>query len=56
MIEGKNFLNQPVKYHLRRYDSIQRIATGQGDDYITGCQLDHDYFNEYYKLIAIDLS
>ena len=31
-------------------------ATGQGDDYTTGCLLDYLYFNKYYKLIAIDLS
>ena len=30
--------------------------TGQGYDYTTGCLLDYNYFNKYYKLIAIDLS
>ena len=34
----------------------RRIATGQGDDYTTGCLLDYSYFKENYKLIAIDLS
>ena len=34
--------------------SIQKIATGQGDDYTTGCLLDYDYFKNYYKMIAID--
>ena len=29
---------------------------GQGDDYTTSCLLDHNYFNKYYKMIAIDLS
>ena len=24
------------------YDSIQKIATGQGDDYTTGCLLDYN--------------
>ena len=28
----------------------------QGDDYTTGYLLDYKYFNEYYKMIAIDLS
>ena len=31
--------------------------TGQGDDYTTGCcLLSCNYFNKYYKMIAIDLS
>ena len=32
------------------------ISTGQGDDYTTGCLLAYDYFNKYYKVIAIDSS
>ena len=36
------------------YDKIQKIATGQGDDYATGCLLDYNHFNNYYKMIAID--
>ena len=39
-----------------RYDSIRKIATGQGDDYKTGCLLDYNYFKNYCKMIAIDLS
>ena len=49
MIDGQNFFNQPVKNDLRKYDSIQKIATGQGDDYTTHCLLDYIYFNNYYK-------
>ena len=48
--------HQPVKNNLITYDSIQKIATGQGDDYKTGCLPDHDYFKSYYKMIVIDLS
>ena len=29
------------------------MATGQGDDYTTGCLLDYCYFKENYKMIAI---
>ena len=32
------------------------MATGQGDDYTTGCLLGQNYFNNHYKMIAIDLS
>ena len=31
-------------------------ATGQGDDYTTGCLLDYQYFKDHYQLIAVDLS
>ena len=56
MIDGKIFFDKPVKNDLRTYDKIRKIATGQGDDHTTGCLLDHPYFKEHYKLIAIDLS
>ena len=52
----KNFFDQPVKSDMRTYDNIQKIATGQGDDYTTGCLLDHNYLNEHYKMVATDLS
>ena len=35
---------------------FQKIAFDQGDDYMTGCLLDYNYFCKYYKMIAIDLS
>ena len=38
------------------YDNIRKVATGQGDDYTTGCLLDYVYFKNYYKMITIDLS
>ena len=56
MIDGQKFSDQPVKNNLRAYDKIKKIATGQGDDYTTGCLLDYSYFNKNYKMIAIDLS
>ena len=45
-----------MKNHLKTYDNIRKIATGQGDDYTTGCLLDYPYLKKNYKLIAIDLS
>ena len=56
MIDGKNVFDQPVKINLITYDSIQKIATGQGDDYTIGCLQDYNYFKNYYKIISIDLS
>ena len=56
MIDGNIFFNQPVRNNLITNDSIHKIATGQGDDYTTGCLLDYSYFKNYYKMIAIDVS
>ena len=33
-----------------------KLATGQGEDYTTGCLLDYGYIKNPYKLIAINLS
>ena len=53
MIEGQNFFDQPVKNNLRTYDKIRRIAIGHRNDYMISCLLDYNYFNKYYKIIAI---
>ena len=50
------FFDQPVKSNIRTYDNIRKIATGQGNDSTTGCLSDYNYFNNYYKMIAIALS
>ena len=49
MINGENFFDQPIKNNKVTYENIRNIATGQGDDYTTGCLLDYPYF----KKIAI---
>ena len=56
MIDGKNLFDQPIKNDKVTYENIRKIATGQGDDYTTGCLLDYSYFKDHYKMIAIDLS
>ena len=45
------FFHHPVKSDIRTYDCIRKIATGQGDDYTTGCLLDNSN-----KMLAIDLN
>ena len=55
MIDAKNGFDQPVKNDLKRLIIFKKIATGQGDDYVTGCLLDYNYFKRYFKMIAIDL-
>ena len=56
MLDRQNVFDQPVKNNLITYDSIWNIATGQGDDCTTDCLLDYNYYKDYYKMIAIDLS
>ena len=56
MINGKNVFDQPVKNDKVTNENIVKVATGQRDDYTTGCLLDYTYFKKYYKMIAIDLS
>ena len=56
MIDGKNFFDGPAKNDKVTYENIRKTATGQGDDYTTGCLLDYIYFKNYYKMIAVDLS
>ena len=56
MINGEKFLNQPIKNNKVTYENIRKIATGQGDDYTTGCVLDYPYFKDSHKMIAVDLN
>ena len=56
MINGENFLDQPIKNNRVTFENIRKIATGQGDDYTTGCLLDYSYFIDTYKMIAVDFS
>ena len=56
MTDGKNYFDQSLKNNKTTYDNIRKVATGQGDDYTTGCLLDYIYFKNYYKMIVVDLS
>ena len=56
MINGENVFDQPIKNNKVTYENIRNIATGQGDDYTTGCLLDYSYFADTYKMISVDLS
>ena len=53
MIDGKNVFDQPIKNNKVAYE---KIVTGQGDDYTTGCLLDYPHFKDSHKMIAVDLS
>ena len=56
MIDGRNFFDQAINSMTKIYKSIRKIATGQGDDYTTGCLLEYPYFKDHYKMTEIDLS
>ena len=56
MIDWKNIFEQLEKNDLITYENIRKIATGQGDNYTSGCLLDYNYFKSYYKTVAINLS
>ena len=56
MIDGRNFFDQLINSMSKTYENIRKIATGKGDNYTTGCLLDHPYLKKNYKMIAVDLS
>ena len=56
MIDGKKLSDQPISNDFKTYEKIRKNATGQGDDYTSGCLLYYPYFRENYKMIAIDIS
>ena len=41
MIDGRNFFDQPIYSMTKTYETIRRIATGQGDQYTISCLLDY---------------
>ena len=56
MINGENVFDHTIKNNKVTYENITKIATGQGDDYTTGCLLDYQYIKDIYKMTAVDLS
>ena len=56
LIDGRNFYDQPINDKIKLHDEIRKVSTGYGDDYTTGCLLDYAYFEDDYRLIAVDLS
>ena len=54
IIEKLAFFDLPIKTEEEAYEKI--IDISRNNEYTTGNLLDYDYFQKYYKLIAIDLS
>ena len=56
VIDGKSFFDLPVKNEEEAYEKIRRDEMNRNKDCTTCNLLGFAYFNENYKLIAIDLS
>ena len=55
LIVGINFYDQSINDIIKQHDEFRKVSTRYGDDYTTGCLLDYAYFNDNYRLIAVDL-
>ena len=55
MIDGRNSYDQPINDLIKQYDEVRKVSTGQSDGYTTRCLLDYAYFEDNYRLIAVDL-
>ena len=55
LIDGKSFYDLQINDSIKQYYEIRKTATGQRDDYTTGCLLDYQYFKDHCNLIAVDL-
>ena len=55
LIDERNFYDQPINDLIKQY-AVRKVSIGQGDDYTTGCLLDHAYFKDNCRLIATDLT
>ena len=53
LIDNKPFFDQPVK-NKQAYEKLTEMS--RNDNYITGDLLNYLYHQNYYKLVAIDLS
>ena len=56
IIDGRNFYDNPIESDIEKYRKLKKVMTGKGKDYTTGSLLDFNYFDKYYKLVAVDLS
>ena len=56
IIDGRNFYDNPISSQIQKYIELRKVTLGKGDDYMTGCLLDYQYFKKHDQLIAVDLS
>ena len=56
LIDLRNFYNQPINDLVKQHDEVRKLSAGQGKDFTAGCLLDYAYFQDNFRLIAVDLS
>ena len=56
VIDGRNSHDNPIESDIEKYRELKKIMIGKGEDYTTRSLLDFNYFDEHYKLVAVDLS
>ena len=56
IIDGRNFYDNPIESDIEKYRELKKVMIGKGEDYTTRSLLNFNYFDKYYKLVAVDLS
>ena len=56
IIDGRNFYDNPIESDIEKYRKLTKVMIGKGEDNTTGSLFDLNYFDEHYKLVAVDLS
>ena len=56
IIDGRNVYDNPIESDIEKYRELKKVMIGKGEGYTTGSLLDFNYFDKYYKLVAVDLS
>ena len=59
IIDGRNFYDNPIKENIEKYRELKKVMIGKGEDHTTGStttDLDFNYFDKHFKLVAVDLS
>ena len=56
IIDGRNVYDNPIESDIEKYRELKKLMILKGEDYTTGSLLDYNYFNNRYKLVAVDLS
>ena len=54
IIDGRNFYDNPIESDIEKHRELKKVMIGKGEDYTTGSLLDFNYFDKYYKLVAVD--
>ena len=56
IIDGRNFYDNPIESDIEKYRELKKVMIRKGEDFTTGSLFDFNYFDQHYKLVAVDLS